>query len=489
MVSGGLGCDLHHDSAQLAGDGGVDGAPLVLEPRQLPQSEDGSIGESDDAPFAQKRAACAFKQGALPSQTFGSSIAKSPIPIDTIVIVTQENRSFDEYYTGLPMAGQRDAEVTPPNLMLVNAKGQSYAPYHETALCVDDPPHDWDSMHKDWDFGHNDGFLLTDGPGAYPSLGYYEQPDLAFYYALATTYAISDHYFAAVLGPTWPNRLYLYEGSSSGHVVNVEQAPPGHPNIFAELKKAGIAFSVYSGGSLPMDAGAPDAGRVDAGDARDASADAPPHGGHVDAGVTPPPCPGPVSFETSLFCSETGPAKTLADFQRDAAAGKLPAVSWIYAGQDEHPVEDIQQGEADVQTFYNALVASPQWPHAAFIITYDEGGGFFDHVPPPQACLPDSIPPDVPGEAKIPGSFNRYGFRVPLIVASPYARRHYVSHVTASHTSLLRFLELRFDLPACSDRDANADPLLDLFDFEQPTFLTPVVPPAIIVANPTTRGC
>ena len=108
---------------------------------------------------------------------------------------------------------------------------------------------------------------------------------------------------------------------------------------------------------------------------------------------------------------------------------------------------------------------------------------------PPPACLPDAIAPNIPKEGTTPGKFDVYGFRVPFFLASPYAKPHYVSHVVDSHTSILRFLELRFGLPACSDRDANADPLLDLFDFTHPSFPQPAVFPLVILADPTTRGC
>ena len=258
-----------------------------------------------------------------------------------------------------------------------------------------------------------------------------------------------------MLGPTGPNRLYLYAGTSSGHIANGPGVAAGQPSIFKRLTTAGVSFGVYS-----------------------------------NASSSGPGCPGPYSFETSIFCADIPQgAKTFAQFQADAKAGTLPHVVWIYPGSDEHPPSDIQNGESDVQKFYDALAASPQWSHAAFVITYDEGGGQYDHVPPPPACLPDAIPPNIPAEGSTPGKFDRYGFRVPMIIASAYSKPHFVSHVTNSHTSLLRFIELRWNLPACSDRDANEDPLIEFFDFSQPSFATPHVPPAVVVANPTTKGC
>jgi phospholipase C len=135
-------------------------------------------------------------------------------------------------------------------------------------------------------------------------------------------------------------------------------------------------------------------------------------------------------------------------------------------------------GEQFVASVANALMASPQWAHAALFHTYDEHGGFWDHMPPPPACLPDNIPPMLQTGDE-PGMFDRYGIRVPVVVVSPYSRKHYVSHRTYDHTSIIRFIETRFDLPALTKRDANADPMLRLFNFRRATFATPPsLPPA-----------
>ena len=410
---------------------------------------------ADDQPFAAMRAACTFTQGALPSQTFGPSIANLSIPIDTIVIASQENRPFDQYLGQLPAYGQADVNVENPNVKLVGTTGMSYSPFHNTAFCTGDTAHDWDSMHKDWNNGANDGFVKVNDPGGNRTLGYYDATDLTFYYDLASTYGVGDAYFSGLLGPTGPNRLYLYAATSSGHIANGPGVASGQPSIFKRLKDAGVSFAVYSNASGPATN-----------------------------------CPGPYSFETSIFCADIPQgAKTFAQFQADATAGTLPHVVWIYAGSDEHPPSDIQIGESDVQKFFDALVASPQWARAAFILTYDEAGGMYDHAPPPSACKPDAIPPNIPAEGSYPGQFDRYGFRVPFIVASPWSKPHYVSHQVSSHTSLLRFLELRFKLPACSNRDANEFPLIDYFDFSQPHFATPHVPAPVVVLPPSSKGC
>ncbi len=136
----------------------------------------------------------------------------------------------------------------------------------------------------------------------------------------------------------------------------------------------------------------------------------------------------------------------------------------------------MHNGETIVREVLSHAFNSPLWPHLAFIFNYDEGGGFFDHVPPPPACVPSASAADA--------TYNYYGFRVPLIIISPYSRKGYVSHVVHSHTSTLRFIELLFGLPAITARDANSDALLDMFDFACPDFTKP---PALGPVPPT--GC
>ena len=125
------------------------------------------------------------------------------------------------------------------------------------------------------------------------------------------------------------------------------------------------------------------------------------------------------------------------------------------------------------QRVIDAAMSGPGWGKTLLIWLYDEHGGYYDHVPPPRAIPPDDIPPDIHVPPDQPGGYDRYGFRVPAVIVSPYSRPDYVSHVVHDHTSILRFVETRFDLPALTRRDANADPMLEFFDFGNPAFTTP----------------
>ena len=426
-----------HGAPHAAPDGDVD-APAA--------GDDAAIDAppvDDDAPFATQRAACAFKAGTLAKDTFGPSVLATQIPIDTFVLVVHENRSFDHYLSQLPKLGPTDADVAPDDATIPGPNSTKVARYHQTSLCAADAGHSWNAMHKDWDTGKNDGFALTNittsDPTGHNTVGYYDATDLPFYYAAASTFAISDRYFSPTLTSTGPNRLYLYAATSNGSITNNGSAGiPVGKTIFGAMQAGHVTWKVYSVSTY--------------------------------------------SFEGSIFSSlpTSYPQSfgSMTDFAHDAAAGTLPNVVFLYPGSDEHPPADVQSGEHDSASIYATLAASPQWGRLAVFFTYDEAGGFYDHVPPPTACAPDDVPPALTS-TDVAGDFKRYGFRVPLIVASPWAKPHHVSHITDDHTSLLRLIELRFGLPALTGRDANANGVLDLFDFKQPSFPTaPSLPAA-----------
>ena len=173
------------------------------------------------------------------------------------------------------------------------------------------------------------------------------------------------------------------------------------------------------------------------------------------------------------------------DFFTDLGDGTLPAVSIVEAAfsegtsveeSDEHPSANLQLGQVFTAKTVNAVIASSLWPRTVVFLTYDEHGGFYDSVAPGKACPPDELTPTGDDARK----FDHYGFRVPLIAISPYARRGYVSHQVSDHTSVVRFVAARFGLPAITARDANADALLDLFDFSKPTLEVPALPEALV---------
>jgi phospholipase C len=427
-----LACSSDHAGTGNNSDAGTPGTDAGSVPCGLTES------------LAAQRSSCGFKAGALPVDTLGTCAGKKN-PIEHIVVIMQENRSFDHYFGHLPGHGQDDVDVPPASTVNpvgadAGADAGTSAPwFHEPAYCVADTDHGWGASHGQWNDGKNDGFALTNRIAADPTgsraLGYYDQTDIPFYYSLASNFAISDRYFCSVLGPTYPNRLYLYAGTSFGIVTTDPNtiAPPGVPNLFRSMTEQNVDWKEYKS---------------------------------------------QIAATLILADFATEPAQAshyvdISEFAKDAAAGTLPAVSFLdpifiekpWVEDDEHPPADIQLGEHWVYEQVQALIHSPEWKSSALFITYDEHGGLYDHVSPPAACAPDDTPPRLNPEL---GGFDRLGFRVPLMVVSPYAKRHFVSHVVHSHTSLLRFIESKFGLPALTNRDANSDALFDLFDFEAP---------------------
>ena len=308
-----------------------------------------------------------------------------------------------------------------------------------------------------------DGFTAASATAADPTgsraMGYYEQSDLPFYYSLYSTFASGDRYFASAPTQTFPNRMYMIAGSSFGHIRNDNFPPtPGQfpqSTVFDELDHAGVSWKVYYSQVLFI-----------------------PGVGYV-----------PVAYAL-LFAHQRESAdilkfRPISEYYNDAAAGTLPAVSFIdgvvlgaaNTENDEHPNSNVQVGEKFVAGVTSALLASPNWSSSALFLTYDEHGGFYDSVPPPAAVPPDDIPPMLQA-GDVPGAFDIYGVRVPAVVVSPYSRPHFVSHVVNDHTSILHFIEVDFGLPTLTQRDAAANPMLEFFDFGQAAFATPPALPA-----------
>jgi phospholipase C len=421
---------------------------------------------SDTAATA-ARAACKFKRGDMPAATVNPSFPlDAQNPIQNIVVLMQENRSFDTYMGHLyKYEGKTATEIdsAPDDTTVPNSMGMPEPYRHGPQLCFADTDHSWRGSHLDWDNGKNDGFYivnnntmlneagvnLLDGDRA---LWWYDQRDLPYYYSLYSTFAISDSYFCALLGPTYPNRDFLYAATSLGvtdsSFPNLSkygyQTVPTNFVIFDELAQRGTPFTIF--------------------------AEATPG---VETAV------GPAGL---LRYGALKPVSLLSDFFAQAKAGTLPAVSFVDPnfldegplGDDEHPSAQIQIGQHATWKVIDAVLKSPQWAHTALFLTYDEGGGEYDHVPPPDACAPDNIAPLLYGTDKgTPGGFDRYGFRVPVVIVSPYAKKNFVSHTVYSHTSITRFIEAKFKLPALTARDANADPFSDMFDWTDPPFVKP----------------
>jgi phospholipase C len=379
------------------------------------------------------------------------------IPIDHVIVLMQENHSFDNYFGMLKkFAPDLDVEAMPAdasNPDPTNPDGPPIMAYHATSLCASsDLNHSWEGTHEQYDGGKMDGFTKTNiapnDPTGKRAMGYYDETDLPFYYGLLSTFAIGDRYFASLLGPTQPNRFYLYAGSSFGRIAN--GLPPSgnefsQQSIYNLLDEAGVTWKIYSS-QLPYSA-----------------------------------------FFYYVRSNASAHISNLDSYYADAAAGTLPQVAFVdptFLGDeenDEHPPSNAQLGQKFVADVINALMASPDWSSSAMFLEYDEHGGYYDHVPPPEAVPPDDIPPMTSATDNDKGAFDHLGIRVPFAVISPFAKKSFVSHTVYSHTSILSFIEERFGLPHLTARDAASDPMLAMFDFANPPFVQPPTLPEAVV--------
>jgi phospholipase C len=403
----------------------------------------------------------------------------------------------------------------------IDANSPLITSFHLITQCIENPYPWWDPSHYnlDWANAYIDpviaarppmnGFVAEDAHFSLESvgednghyfdtigmrpMGYYDWTDLNYYYFMATNFATSDRWFSPTMTLTGPNRHYLIAGTSQGYVF-----PVGHSSldpeltaqtIYQELQAAGISWKIY-----------------------------------VNPQYTP--CTPPYTTSCLVTYDDVylkdfvwgyanlsypqnlgtmGPAGTCGsspcDFENDLANGTLPQVVQLEpaspasldehgSDKDQYPV-DIQEGASYVSGVMNSVMQSSSWKDSVFIFTYDEMGGLYDHIPPQPAVSPDGIAPQdlSPGDIcyNQPGptcDFTWTGYRLPLIVVSPFAKKNYVSHTVMDTTAILKLIETRFNVPALTARDAAQPVMTEFFDFNNPPWITPPTPPVQSVSGP-----
>ena len=361
--------------------------------------------------------------------------------IEHIIVLMMENHSFDDH---LGLLGRGDGLTLGTNGHPVNynpdPNGGYIRSFRMPSTCQpenDGPTQSWNASHISFDNGTNLGFVKASGPVA---MGHWIRADLPFYYSMARKFPISDRYFSSVLAQTYPNRRFLIAGTALGNVSTdssgISKTLPPNGTIFDQLDAQGISWKNYF----------PDV----------------------------PTC--------ALFLpvyqrnQTTGRLAHINGFLQDAANGTLPSFSivdpFVVLSEENG---DISVGEAYAAKIINAVLESPVWEKTALIWTYDEHGGYYDHVPPPPAIKPDNVPPEINVPPDQPGGYDRYGFRVPFCMVSAWSKADYVSHQVCDHTSILKLVETKWNLPALTYRDANAHNMLDFFDFttKTPPFIEP----------------
>jgi phospholipase C len=358
-----------------------------------------------------------------------------------------ENRTYDHMFGARKLQGMAGDGLT-ASMANPNMAGAMVAPYEApmNEECVLDPPHGWDASHRQWNNGAMDGFVTeyeaSHTPGIRDSMQYLTRTHVPVSWALADNYTTCDRWFASVMGPTLPNRAYWMTATSFGLKVNNEVLTTFNsvpvPTIFHRLKDKNIDWAYYSG---PLQV------------------------------VSLLGNPGPYALDQSYWMPKVKKFCLYPDmaddpngqFFKDAAAGTLPSVVYIdpfFGENDDHPPLHPVMAQSLIAAVYNALARSPQWKNCMLVITYDEHGGFYDHVPPP------TVTDDTEAKFGVPG-FTQLGFRVPTMVVGPYVKKNHVSSVPYDHTSALKHLQTAFDLETLNVRMDSANDLSDCIDMDR----------------------
>lgn len=367
----------------------------------------------------------------LPFQLSGVTVPSAQTPIKHVVVMMMENHAFDNIFGVYPTNNESTSNPiisqiqTPTNLLSLGQSPLGLTAIPPGTYSTPDIPHDLENETAAWNNGNMNGFLSH--MGNY-SLYYFTSSQMSGEWNLAEEYGLADQYFQPVMGPTVPNRI----AALSGHIPSQSYSETlnssdlltfASQSIFAELTANELTWGYYSEGG---------------------------------AGAMAPLLQ---SQQIPLFTASLG---SVDDFFNQLSNGSMPAVSWIdpytwtggYSGENimdsQHPPYSVSNGEVWMLNIVNHLESSQYWNSSAIFITYDEGGGYYDQVPPPTL------------------DGNQLGFRIPLILISPYVKEGYVSHTMLTHTSIPAFIDYNWKLPALSQLVLDSNLPLDLFNFNTP---------------------
>jgi len=392
----------------------------------------------------------------LTNSSSSPSSMRSPFPLGKFT-------NIDIVGDELPPGVQDPEELAPTSSIFV--PGKPFAFTNESQLCCN---HSWEATHTAWDHGKMDGFVYAQSKNGIYSMGYYNRTEIPYYWDYADNFVLDDNFFSALLGPSWPNHLELVSGENGGQVDN-PRSSLNNPdcsystcsfsfaNIAQILQENGISWKWYTGGS------------------------------NLYAATIWDVLPAFSYFQQNPAIVHSNIQPT-ANFLSDVKNGNLPVASWIMPGSwfppnvpslclntalvhsaSEHPPARLDCGMDYVATLVNAVMQSQYWQSTAIVITWDDWGGYYDHVSPPQV--------DQWG----------LGFRVPALVISAWAKHHYIDHTLYEFASTLKLIERTFNLPPLTARDTNASDMLSSFDFSQVP-QPPLVEPANFIGQPTSQA-
>jgi phospholipase C len=350
----------------------------------------------------------------LPRPSLRTEVAGTT-PIRHVFVIMKENHAFDNYFGTFP-----GADGVPPDVGVPDGNGGTIEPHWIASTSTYDLPHGREAMLEAWNNGSNDRFAVVAsrwGPGRGPaSMGHYDARQLPFYWALAHNFTLADRYFQSMFGPTIPNRLFSFAATNAGLDSNmILFSSFDGLTVFDQLEAKGISWRYYHE----------------------------PSSFHA---------PLPAYFKT--LSSNQAMLDRLIPLDRlfsDIRTGDVAQVTYVDPADSstisEHPAQNVSLGETWTKNLLGLITASAVWSTTAVFLTWDESGGYYDHVSPPQV-----------------DRFG-YGFRVPMIVVSPYAKRGFIDHDLMDHTSMIKFLASNWGLPGLTFREAQATDMHSAFAF------------------------
>jgi phospholipase C len=353
-------------------------------------------------------------------------------PIEHFIVVMQQNHTFDNYFGMYPGANGLPKDVCMP-VDLSNEKASCVAPFRITNEPISDLSHSDVIFSKQFQNGKMNGFvdaLNSLNQNGTLSMGYFNDQDLPYYWNLADEFVLFDNYFSSAHTGSITNRMFWVSGRAGREFNRIPEGGFGDiPTIFDKLQERGISWKFYIRNYDP---------ELN-------------YRKLKELDYLPPQVQWVPLLSFDRFLNDPELSSRIVDFSEyytDLENGTLPAVSYVLLlGATEHPISDPSLGAKATQTMLQALMQSDSWKSSAFFLTYDDWGGWYDHVPPPQV--------DERG----------YGFRVPSLLVSPYARKGHIDHTLLDHTSLLKFIEENWNIPPLAERDAKANNFLSAFNF------------------------
>lgn len=392
--------------------------------------------------------------GLLTSATGAAAASRSHDPVTPIrhfVVLMQENHTFDNYFGTYPGADGLSSRVCMPTVP--TERTPCVHPFHIGNRSIVDLDHSESSATQDLDRGRMEGFVraqnLRSGHGD-QAMGYYDGSDLPFYWNMADRYVLFDHLFSSALGGSFLNHVYWVAAGAGNATQSVPLRGLRVTTIFDRLQQAGVTWKFYVQNydpginyrTLPRLTNANRASQA----------------------VWAPLLDIPRFLDDPALHSHIVP---LSDYYYDLHHGTLPAVAYIApSGASEHPPGSLATGQRFVRGLVNELMSSSAWDSSAFMLAYDDWGGWYDHVRPPRR--------DAVGD----------GFRVPALLVSPYARQHFIDHRQLDFTSMLKFIEQNWRLRALTRLDATAGSIMNAFDFRQPPRRPAIIPLHRSLAGP-----